>query len=81
VTLRQSQREWYYKKLDEHFPAIKDKYIKHYGNAYKCSSPKAKELWNLFVYECRKYGILYKMEDIIKNYKSGYGNTQISLFD
>ena len=81
VTLRQNQREWYYKKLDEHFPAIKDKYIKHYGNAYKCSSPKAKELWNLFVYECRKYGILYKMEDIIKNYKSGYGNTQISLFD
>ncbi len=81
VTLRQNQREWYYKKLDEYFPAIKDKYIKHYGNAYKCSSPKAKELWNLFVYECRKYGILYKMEDIIKNYKSGYGNTQISLFD
>lgn len=81
VTLRQNQRQWFYHKLDEHFPSIKDKYINHFGNAYHCSSPKAKELWILFVKECNKLGILYKMEDIIKSYKHGYKDVQISIFD
>ena len=81
VTLRKNQRAWYYSKLDEHFPSIKGKYIKQYGNAYECPSPKSKELWKLFQWECDKKGILYRMDDIIKNYKQGYGNAQLSLFD
>lgn len=81
VTLRKNQREWYFKKLDELFPRLKDDYIKSFGNAYECRSPKAKELWKVFKCECDKKGILYKMDDIIKGYKNGYGNTQLSLFD
>lgn len=81
VTLRQNQREWYYNKLDELFPSIKEKYIHQYGNAYECRSPKSKELWELFKEECDKKGILYKMDDIIKSYKQGYGDNQISFFD
>jgi DNA repair photolyase len=81
VTLRQNQRAWYYSKLDEHFPSLKSKYIENYGNAYECHSPKAKELWTLFQLECDRRGILYKMDDIIKNIKQGYGDAQISLFD
>jgi hypothetical protein len=65
VTLRQNQREWYYNKLDELFPTLKEKYIKHFGNSYECPSPKAKELWQLFEKECKSLGILYKMDDII----------------
>lgn len=81
VTLRQNQRDWYFKKLDEKFPALKQKYIKQYGNAYECHSPKAELLWQLFSKECDSYGILYRMEDIINGYKQGYGATQLSLFD
>ena len=81
VTLRQNQRAWYYSKLDEHFPSLKEKYIKNYGNAYECHSPKAKELWTLFRLECDRRGIHYKMDDIIKGIKQGYGDAQISLFD
>ena len=80
VTLRQNQRAWFYKKLDEKFPDLKQKYIKRYGNAYQCRSPKAKALWQVFRKECDKYGILYKMEDIINGYKQGYGEKQLSLF-
>lgn len=80
VTLRQNQREWYYKKLDEHFPGLKQKYINQFGSAYECRSPKAKELWQLFRKECDRLGILYKMEDIINSYKQGYGTNQLSLF-
>ena len=81
VTLRQNQRLWYYKKLDEKFPTLKQKYIQQFGNAYECRSPKAKQLWQLFQKECESIGMLYRMEDIIKSYKQGYGDTQLSLFD
>jgi DNA repair photolyase len=80
VTLRQNQREWYYKKLDEHFPGMKQRYIDQFGNAYECHSPKAKVLMWLFQEECDKFNILYKMEDIINAYKRGYGDNQLSLF-
>ncbi len=80
VTLRQNQRDWYYKKLDELFPTIKDKYIKHFGNSYECRSPKAKELLGLFKKKCNESGILYKMNDIISEYKKPYHVEQLSLF-
>jgi len=38
---------------------------------------KTKELLGMFQYECDKNGILYRMDDIIKSYKQGYGNTQL----
>jgi DNA repair photolyase len=81
VTLRQNQRDWYYRKLDEHFPALKQKYIQQFGNAYECSSPKAEVLRQLFQKECDSRGMLYRMGDIIKAYKHGYGDTQLSIFD
>lgn len=59
VTLRQNQREWYYRKLEEHFPSLKHKYIQQYGNAYECRSPKARELWRFFQKECDNLGILW----------------------
>lgn len=80
VTLRQNQREWYFRKLDELFPKLKDKYIKLYGNSYECISPKADILWKLVKGECERLGILYKMQDIIRTYRSGYGDNQLSLF-
>lgn len=79
VTLRQNQRDWYYKKLDELFPTVKDKYIKQFGSLYECRSPRAKELWGVFKQKCDKYGIIYKMEDIIKGYR-GRSDSQLSLF-
>lgn len=80
VTLRQNQREWYYKKLDEHFPGMKQRYINQFGNAYECRSPEARVLNQLFQEECDKFGILYNMKDIINGYKQGYGDNQLSLF-
>lgn len=80
VTLRQNQRDWYYNKLDELFPAVKEKYIKNYGSSYECRSLRAKELWSLFQNKCNKYGIFYKMNDIIRGYKDPYKYTQLSLF-
>ncbi len=68
VTLRENQREYFYKELDKFFPRLKEKYIKSFGSSYFCY-PLNKNLKKIFRAECNKYGLLYKMEDIIKAYK------------
>ena len=80
VTLRQNQRDWYYNKLDEIFPSEKEKYIKNYGSSYECRSLKSKELMSLFQYKCNRLGMLYKMNDIIMEYKKPYQTVQLTLF-
>lgn len=81
VTLRQNQREWFYAQLDKHFPGIREKYERTFGEAYSCHSPRSRTLYKLLSDECRSKGMLYKMEDIIRHYKTGYGQEQVSLFD
>lgn len=84
MTLRDSQREWYFKNLEALFPGqgLAAKYEKTYGSQYECHSLKAKKLWNLFAEECQKCKILYQMKDIIHAYKRGYeAPKQLSLFD
>ncbi len=82
VTLRQNQRDWYYKKLTEQFPnsGLKEKYNRLYGDSYQCSSPNARALWQIFKAECDRLGLLYKMQDIVSAYKQGYASSQLSLF-
>ena len=81
MTLRENQRAYYFDKLDEKFPGLKEKYINKYGDKYNCLVPNYKQLYKVFTDECDKYGILYKMEDIIKAYKKRNTNDeQISLF-
>lgn len=81
MTLRENQRAYYFDKLDEHFPGLKDKYIKNYGDKYNCLVPNYRQLYKVFTDECNKYGILYKMDEIIKAYKKeSENNEQITLF-
>ena len=81
MTLRENQRDYYFEKLDKYFPGIKDKYIKYYGGRYSCLPPNYKKLYEIFTKECDKYGILYRMDEIIKAYKKDIQhNEQISLF-
>lgn len=78
MTLRDNQREYYYSKIN---PEIKKRYIETYKESYLCYPLNVKMLYRIFMEECEKYGILYKMDDIIKAYKKEVlDNTQLSLF-
>jgi len=82
LTLRDGNREYFYQKLDEHFPGLKEKYIKEYGNNYIISSPNNNELSKLLISECKKRGIEYnpdKVFEYMRKYPNKYG--QLSLFD
>lgn len=81
VTVRDGQREYFYDGLRKNFPGsgLLERYIRTYGNRYYCASPKAKHLWAVFAEECEKAGLLYKMKDIIHDYKKNYECTQLTF--
>lgn len=62
MTLRDRQRAYYYKKLDKHFPGLKQRYQKAYGDNYSANSPNAQKLNQIFKQLCKKYGIQTKMD-------------------
>ena len=63
LTLREGDREYYYAALDRHFPGMKERYIRRYGNAYELPSPRAKELTAVFQRICAEKGMLSRPED------------------
>ena len=81
VTLRDRQREYFYIQLEQLFPGLKEFYIEQFGNNYLCNSPRLYELKKLFITECHKYNLTYKMVDIINGYKQDIPSPeQLSLF-
>ena len=64
MTLRDGNREYYYKKLDEHFPGLKEIYENSYGNSYSIPSPKNKELMKLFYKKTNEHKIMNKPDEI-----------------
>ena len=82
MTMRDGSREFFYSKLDEHFPGIKQKYISEFGNSYECRSRDNALLMGVFRDECRKHGIIYRTEDVfgyMRNFAAK--ERQISLFE
>ena len=64
MTLREGNREYFYAKLDEHFPWVKQQYIRTFGDSYECPSPNNHRLMETFRNVCRKNGILYRTDDV-----------------
>ena len=62
MTMRDGQREYYYKKLDIHFPGIKEKYKNQFGANYNCPSPNSEILYEVFNKTCEQNNMARKME-------------------
>ncbi len=58
LTLREGDREYYYRALDKYFPGLKRKYINTYGNAYELPSPNNEQLMGKLRSVCRENNIL-----------------------
>ena len=81
LTLRQGNRQYFYKKLDEHFPGLKEKYVKEFGKDYSLPSPNSNELTELFHMKTSKHGILNDNNEIFRYLHDFPQNTrQSTLF-
>ena len=59
LTLREGDREYYYRALDRHFSGLSAEYRKRYGNAYEVNSPDSEKLMRIFHSECEKHGVIH----------------------
>jgi DNA repair photolyase len=66
MTLRDGNREYYYTMLDRHFPGLKEKYIKTYGNSYEVVSAANQPLTALIKKTCEEHGILCGADSVFR---------------
>ena len=59
LTLREGNREYFYRALDRRFPGLSDRYRAQYGNAYEVNSPDNARLMRIFHSECEKRGVIH----------------------
>ena len=58
LTLREGSREYFYSKLDKHFPGLKKVYQKKYANNYAVTSGNNDKLMKLFYDTCAAHNII-----------------------
>lgn len=57
LTLRDRQREYYFEKLDEHYPGLSEKYRRAYGESPQNVPSNIRALEAHFTRLCKQYGI------------------------
>lgn len=83
VTLRDGDRQYFYQKLDEHFPGMKERYIQTYGSAYVLPSPRERELMALVRRECERAGIEWRTDALfayMQQFEDKQAGEQLRLF-
>lgn len=83
MTLREGNREYFYRQLDRLFPGLKEKYMQWYGDRYEIDSPDSGRLMEVFHRVCEEHGIMHDNEEIFEYLnrfeEKGIGE-QLSLF-
>lgn len=84
LTLREGNREYFYKQLDSLFPGLKERYRKTYGSRYQLTSPNHGYLMKLFHNVCKEHRIMHdnkKIFEYLNTFEEKAVNTQLNLFD
>jgi DNA repair photolyase len=82
MTLREGNREYFYQKLDEHFPGLKQMYQQKYGLNYQITSGNNNALMRLLFDTCEKNHIICGT-DIVFEYMRAFEEkkgAQMELF-
>ena len=84
LTLRDGNREYFYKQLDRINPRLKEIYIQRYGNQYMLDSPNNAHLIHIFHKKCEEHVIVHNNEQIfsyLHSFEEKNTNQQLSLWD
>ncbi len=84
LTLREGNREYFYRQLDRLFPGMKERYMQSYGMKYQLNSPNNDTLMNLFHQVCENNGIVHDNKQIfeyLRKFEEKNQNIQLNLFD
>ena len=84
LTLREENREYFYSKLDKHFPLLKDRYIREFGNSYVINSRNNYRLMKIFRDFCENEKIMHdynKIFSYLNTFEEKEISKQLSIFD
>lgn len=70
LTLRNGNREYYYKNLDKHFKGLKEKYIREYGNSYEVLSKNHEKLMKIIKDTCQQNNIIFGVKEVFNYMKA-----------
>ncbi|WP_430815225.1 radical SAM protein [Carboxylicivirga sp. RSCT41] len=57
LTLREGNREYFYRQLDKQFPELKQRYINTFGDRYNCHTQQSDRIFNFFKQKCQQLDI------------------------
>lgn len=83
LTLREGNREYFYQKLEEHFPGLKERYIRTYGNRYEISSHAHTRLMSIFRRVCKENNIISNNKELfhyLSTLEDKHSPKQMTLF-
>lgn len=83
VTLRDGDREYFYKKLDARFPGMKERYMRAFGLSYECNSPNNAALMRIFHVECGARRVLHEVDAVfgyLHEFEEKKAEEQLRLF-
>lgn len=84
LTLREGNREYFYRQLDDLFPGLKERYIKQYGNQYHVGSPREETLMRVFHRVCEENHIMHDTRlifDYLNTFEEKQEAVQLNLLD
>lgn len=84
LTLREGNREYFYKQLDRLFPGMKERYKRTFGEQYMIPSPNEAALMRLFHGFCEENNMIHDNNTIfhtLQDFEEEKREKQISLWD
>ncbi len=79
LTQREGQREYFYSKLNQYFPGLKEKYEREFGSLYNCFPKNYQKLYEVFFEECERLSMKTRMTFFAEAEKPYV--KQLKLFD
>lgn len=76
VSVREGQREYFYRQLDVNFPGVRQQYEQTFGWQYQCPVRNQEELARLFYDVCKRLGLRTR----VSTYSPKENTQQLSLF-
>jgi DNA repair photolyase len=82
MTLREGDRDYFYRNLDRHFPGLKQRYQEKYGFAYEITSDNSTALMKIFESTCKRHGIVCDRDELLSRLHEYEEKTgQLNLFE
>ena len=64
LTLREGNREYFYKNLDKHFSGMKERYIEEFGNSYQIDSKNHNRFMEIIRETCQRHNIIFGVDEV-----------------